>query len=99
MANAPAGPDALLRLPEVAHLLGRSKWAVYADIRARLFTKPVPVGRRAVAWPASEVAAINRARIAGATVDELQRLVDELHEKRKPPPGAEPGGVVREARR
>ncbi len=85
-------------MPEVARLLGRSKWAVYADIRDRLFTRSVAVGVRAVAWPASEVAAINRARIAGASRRELQALVDTLHAKRNAPPGEEPGGAKDEAK-
>jgi len=82
--------DALLRLPEVCRLTGRSKWMLYADIRARVFTKPVPLGRRAVGWPASEVAALNQARIAGAGVLALQTLVDALHERRTAPTPPKP---------
>ena len=76
------GVDALLRLPEVVRLTGRSRWMVYADVRAGVLTRSIAVGARAVAWPASEIAAINRARIAGASVSELQALVAELHARR-----------------
>jgi prophage regulatory protein len=91
--DATHGVDALLRAPEVAHLTGRKRWSLYADIRAGLFTKPVVLGPRAVAWPASEVAALNRARIAGASQSELRTLVLDLHAKRKTPPSDAPGGV------
>jgi len=76
--------DALLRLPEVERLMGRGKWALYSDARQGLFTRPVHLGKRAVGWPASEVAALNRARIAGASESQVKALVRELHTKRKP---------------
>jgi prophage regulatory protein len=46
-------------------------------------TKPVRIGRAAVGWPASEVDAINRARIAGKTDEQIRALVQQLHEARK----------------
>jgi prophage regulatory protein len=36
-----------------------------------------------VGWPSSEVAAINAARIAGKTDDEIRALVVKLEEARK----------------
>lgn len=85
--NPPAMPyvEALLRLPEVSRLTGRKPRALYKDIAAGVFTRPVALGARAVAWPASEVDEINRARIAGASVAELQALVRALTLKRKTP--------------
>jgi prophage regulatory protein len=43
----------------------------------------VRLGPRSVGWPASEVAAINTARIAGMTDDEIRALVVKLEAARK----------------
>ena len=48
-----------------------------------LWTKPVSLGARAVGWPSDEVEAINAARIAGNTDDEIRVLVKELEAARK----------------
>jgi len=93
------GVDALLRIQDVARLTGRSKWSVYADVRAGVFPKSITLSAHVRVWPASEVAAINRAVVAGANVAALQALVRELVAKRKAPPGAMPGGAVKGAAR
>lgn len=59
---------------------GRS--TIYLRIEQGLFTKPVKLGARAVGWPAREVAAINAARIAGKSDDEIRKLVQRLHAER-----------------
>ena len=56
--------------------------SIYTAIKAGLFTKAVPIGERAVGWPDYEVMAINRARIAGQTDDQIKDLVNRLHAKR-----------------
>jgi prophage regulatory protein len=66
-------------LAETGH---RSHASIYNAINDGLFTKPVPIGDRAVGWPDYEVSAINRARIAGRTDDQIKDLVARLHEKR-----------------
>lgn len=76
--NTP-GVNALLRLPEVSALTGRGKSALYKDIKRRVFTRPIPIGPGSVGWPASEVAAINRAKIAGQSEDAIRGLVEVLH--------------------
>lgn len=73
---------AILRLPDVLHLRGRGKTAHYADIEAGLFTRPVPIGSRAVGWPECEVIELNRARIAGKNDDEIRGIVTELEARR-----------------
>ena len=73
----------ILRLPAVLEERGRSRSAHYLDIQQGLFTHPVVIGLRAVGWPASEVAAINAARIAGHSVDEIRILVEKLEASRK----------------
>ncbi len=73
----------ILRMPAVKAETGhRSHASIYNAIRAGLFTKPVPIGERAVGWPDSEVRAINAARIAGKSEAEIRELVSRLHAKR-----------------
>jgi len=62
---------------------GRSRSSHYLDIQQGLFTRPVPIGARAVGWPAHEVAALNAARIAGKTDEEIRALVAKLEAARK----------------
>ena len=73
----------ILRLPAVLSERGRSRSAHYLDIKQGLFTRPVAIGVRAVGWPADEVAALNVARIAGKTDDEVRALVVKLEAARK----------------
>ncbi len=73
----------ILRLPATLLERGRSRSAHYLDIQQGLFTKPVNIGLRAVGWPASEVAALNAARIAGKTEAEIRELVVKLEAARK----------------
>jgi prophage regulatory protein len=73
----------LERLPAVLAARGRRKSAHYGDVAAGLFTRPVHVGARSVAWPRHEVEAINAARIAGKSDDEIRELVRRLEAERK----------------
>ena len=73
----------ILRLPAILRERGRSRSAHYLDIQQGLFTKPVNIGLRAVGWPASELAALNAARIAGKPDDEIRALVVQLEAARK----------------
>lgn len=54
---------------------------LYRNIQNGLFTKPVKIGGR-VAWPVSEVNAINAARIAGKSEADIKALVAELEQAR-----------------
>lgn len=56
--------NALLKLPEVERATGKGRTAIYEDIRAKTFPRPVKIGARASAWVASEVQAWIDARIA-----------------------------------
>jgi prophage regulatory protein len=75
--------NTILRLPTVLRERGRSRSAHYLDIQEGLFTRPVPIGARAVGWPANEVAALNAARIASKTDDQIRALVMKLEAARK----------------
>ena len=60
----------------------RSTASIYQLIKKGLWTKPVNINVRSVGWPDSEILAINAARIAGQTDDQIRELVQSLHAKR-----------------
>jgi len=68
----------LYRLPTVITVTGRPRSTTYSDVRDGRMVPPVRIGLRAVAWPAHEVDAIVRARIAGADDDNIRALVRQL---------------------
>lgn len=72
----------ILRRAQVEAATGGSRSTIYLRISQGLFTKPVSLGARAVGWPAREVAAINAARIAGKSDDDIRRLVQRLQAAR-----------------
>ena len=73
----------ILRIPAVKTQSGLSRSTIYLRITQGLWTKPVSLGARAVGWPSDEVAAINAARIAGKTDEEVRALVAKLEAARK----------------
>ena len=73
----------ILRLPLTCEVTGRKPGAHYLDIKAGLMVPGVRIGANAVGWPDYELEAINRAKIAGATEDEIRALVRKLIEARK----------------
>lgn len=60
----------------------RSHASIYGLIRQGLWTQPVKIGERSSGWPDDEVRAINAARIAGKTDEQLRELVNQLHASR-----------------
>ena len=73
----------ILRMSAVKAETGhKSHASIYTAIKAGLFTRAVPIGERSVGWPDYEVKAINSARIAGHTDDQIKALVNRLHAKR-----------------
>ncbi len=73
----------LLRLPAVKAQSGYSRSTIYLRMSQGLWTKPVSLGARAVAWPAGDVAALNAARIAGKSDEHLRALVLKLEAARQ----------------
>lgn len=73
----------ILRIPAVKSESGLSRSTIYLRVSQGLWTKPVSLGARAVGWPSDEVEAINTARIAGDTDDEIRVLVKKLEAARK----------------
>ncbi len=73
----------ILRLPAVKAKVGLSRSTIYLRIEQGLWPKPVKLGPRSVGWPASEVIAMNTARIAGNSDAEIRALVLRLEDARK----------------
>ena len=76
-------PKTILRLPSVKSESGLSRSTLYLRIAQGLWTKPISLGGRSVGWPASEVTALNTARIAGKTDEDVRVLVRLLEAGRK----------------
>jgi prophage regulatory protein len=72
----------ILRLPDIKTSTGLSRSTIYLRIAQGVFTKPVSLGGRAVGWPASEVAALNAARISGKSDSEIRNLVTKMEAAR-----------------
>ena len=74
----------ILRMPAVKAETGhKSHSSIYNAIKAGLFTTGVAIGQRSKGWPSDEVLAINAARIAGKSDEEIRALVAKLEAARK----------------
>lgn len=73
----------ILRLPQVMEECGLARSTVYLRVKQQLLTKPISIGPRCVGWPQTEIEAINNARIAERSEDEIRALVAELQASRK----------------
>ncbi len=72
----------ILRLPAVKNESGYSRSTIYLRMAQGLWTRQVSLGPRCVGWPAHEVAALNAARIAGKTDEDIRALVVKLEAAR-----------------
>ena len=73
----------ILRLPKVKAETGYSRSTIYLRITQGLWTKQICLGPRCVGWPANEIAALNAARIASKSDQEIRDLVRKLEAARK----------------
>lgn len=73
----------ILRLRATTGSNGLSRSTTYLRIKQGLWPSPISLGGRAVGWPAHEVKAVNAARIAGKSDDEIRQLVAQLEASRK----------------
>lgn len=84
VASTAAPAWGILRIDAVKALTGtRSHTGIYASVKEGLFPDSIPVGSRAVGWPADEVQTVVAARVAGADDAELRALVQQLHAARR----------------
>ena len=72
----------ILRRKQVQALTGYARSTIYLRISQGLFVRPVSLGARAVGFPASDVAALNAARIAGRSDMQIRELVTRLEAAR-----------------
>jgi prophage regulatory protein len=70
--------NSLLRRHTVEKMTGDSRTTIYRNVKRKLLTPPVKIGGGRVAWPQSEIVAINKARIAGKNDEQIMALVIEL---------------------
>ncbi len=75
--------EAIHRLKTVQQATGLSRSTLYLRISQGLFPKQISLGGRAVGWPATEVAALNAARISGQTDSQVRELVTRLQADRR----------------
>jgi prophage regulatory protein len=78
MAQTASHIHTILRRKQVQAATGYSRSTIYLRISQGLFVHPVSLGARAVGFPADEVAALNAARIAGKSDQEIKALVKKL---------------------
>lgn len=72
----------ILRSARAQKLTGRPRSSFYQQISQGLLPPPIKLGARAVGWLASEIEAVNRARIQGKSEDEIRILVASLIKQR-----------------
>ncbi|MGH8503515.1 MAG: helix-turn-helix transcriptional regulator [Gammaproteobacteria bacterium] len=72
----------ILRCSAVTDASGDAKSTLYNRISQGLWTRPIKLGKRNSGWPEHECDAINAARIAGKSDDEIRALVKELEAAR-----------------
>jgi prophage regulatory protein len=76
-------PITILRLPAVKARAGLSRSTIYLRVSQGLWPRPISLGARAVGWPSNEVEAINAARVAGHSDEDVRALVRRLHDERR----------------
>lgn len=86
MSSTPSTVPAwgILRIADVKAATGIcSHTTIYNAIEAGTFPNSIPLGTRAVGWPADEVQTVVAARVAGVDDAGLRQLVQQLHESRR----------------
>lgn len=70
------------RRPAVSKITGKARTTLYRNIQEGLFPKPVQIGGDRVAWPSNEIEALNKARMANKTDDEIRAMIIDLEAAR-----------------
>jgi len=74
--------NTFLRLKKVMDVMGISRSTIYLRIKQGLMPPPVKIGERCSAWPNYEISAINAARVAQKSDNEIRELVAQLQRQR-----------------
>ena len=73
----------IIRLKDTLARTGDTRSPHYEKVSKGLFTRPVKIGgERAAGYPEHEVDALIAAWVAGATTEQVKRLVEQLHMQR-----------------
>lgn len=72
----------IVRRKQAEVATGYSRSTIYLRIAQGLWPRPVSLGARAVGWLASEIEALNAARIAGKSDADIRVLVSRLEAAR-----------------
>lgn len=78
--------ETIIRPSEMKAFTGQAISSTYADAKAGRLPPPVKIGKRASGWISREVAAVQQARIAGKTEEEIRELVRQLVAQRTAQP-------------
>jgi prophage regulatory protein len=76
-------PRKLLKIGAVRDVTALGVTSVYRCVKEGTLPPPVKLSTRSSAWVEDEIAAVNEARIAGKSDDELRRLVARLVARRQ----------------
>lgn len=82
MTTPQAADVSLFRLPNVLATTGMTRSGLYARVASGLFTRPVKIGPKIIAWPAHEVQAIVQAHVSGMSESGIALLVQRLQKNR-----------------
>jgi len=74
--------NTILRIPSISQQTGYARSTIYLRINEGLLPQLIKLGTRASGLPAYEVEAINAARIAGKSADDIRALVKRLEAAR-----------------
>ena len=74
--------NTFLRFQKVMEVMAMSRSTLYLRVKQGLLPPPIKLGERCTVWPEHEISAINGARIAGKSNDEIRELVTQLKQKR-----------------
>lgn len=73
----------LLKLKDVENKTGLKKSTIYYKIQKGTFPQPVKPAASASVWPEHEVDRVIMAWVAGASEEEIKKLVERIHIQRK----------------
>lgn len=72
----------VIRRPEVIRITGESRSGIYAGMENGTFPPSVRLGKKSVGWVHVEIMALNAARIAGCSDNEIRALVAKMKAER-----------------
>jgi prophage regulatory protein len=75
-------PGYFERLPDLIRNERVSRTTIFTRVKSGVLPPPVSLGDRALGWPAHELAALRRARVAGMDENTLRALVRRMVEAR-----------------